>query len=332
MSRDRTMVILAVGVLALASSTARTEQTSSANAAAVKVTLRALKTAVDGPTRQAASGDLDLTVGQTGTLTFAATDDLCGVAMGADPARLGAPHHEWRVRLTLVRAETDRIALDVTTDRRDEAAGQASHDERRVVLIEGSRHVLDFVNGAAGQTPSCRSRNLLLELSADLVDPPGLPRVFACDLWLTHRDAAGHSHVRHEIRTGLHGEELAFRFQPIQWPMSVLRPSAAVALTLDERVSGTIRARLRGDGSIDVSITTRRELAHVTSGGYGATGGEQGRKWLAVAPGEVVSIALPTPSGHSGVRRSDGSATVLDYAELFRDDAAALTLRITPVG
>ncbi len=58
-------------------------------------------------------------------------------------------------------------------------------------------------------------------------------------------------------------------------------------------VKGSVRGRLRQDGSVDLSVETERLLSYGPSEGDGEHVGEGGAKMLHARPGEAIRIDLP---------------------------------------
>lgn len=295
--------------------------------AVARMVLRVLTTPDDGPSVEQASSDVELGVGQSGSTVFATSTNLCARAIGGGSSadRIASPRHVWTVRFTLASAQTDRIAVDVDVERQDDAPSGTRHTLRHLVLTEGAPHVLDFVE-SAGQ--SCQTANIVIEVTAAMIEASDFERqLLNYDLWLTHRDAGGREWTRHETRTAPQGGRVDFRFKPLGWSTRSLMPSLNIDQPIDEHVFGSIRARVRADRQLELSLVTSRNLVQ----GQGAVGRENGMKVFTAEAGEVISIELPSPRGRSVATAANGSRTLLDYQELFKGHTTALVLVVNRI-
>jgi hypothetical protein len=283
----------------------------------VRVMLRAVETPESGPASVANTANTDLRTGETGAITFWVDNSLCEHGTGG-----GIPHGavaSWTVQSTVISARTDRIAIDVSIERRD-VPNAVRSDVRHLVLTEGAPHVLDFIEANDSTRASCGTRNIVLDISASIVDSAeSAAAAFALDLWLVHRDANGAQWTRHETRLAMGGESVPFRFRSLRFPVDALVSSSGVFI--DEKVSGAIRARLRADGSVDVSLIVSRKIAS-TNGSVGGDGG--GPKLFSVGLKEPVSVSLPSPRGVVTTSSAAGTHQVISVTDVFRGHTTAL--------
>jgi hypothetical protein len=283
----------------------------------VRVVLRALETPESGPAFEAATADTDLHTGESGAITFWVGRSLCERGIGG-----GIPHGavaSWTVRSTVISARTDRIAIDVSIERRD-VANAVRSDVRHLVLTEGAPHVLDFIEANDSTAASCGTRNIVLEISASIIDSTeSAAAAFAFDLWLVHRDANGTQWTRHETRLAMGGESVPFRFKSLRFPLNAL-VSPSDGVTIDEKISGALRARPRADGSVDLSLIVSREIA---SAG-GSVGDRGGPKLFSVGLKEPVSVSLPSPRGVVTTASVAGTHQPVSVADLFLGHTTAI--------
>lgn len=188
----------------------------------------------------------------------------------------------WRVEVKPVSHAGDEATFDVRWQRRVPRPGRVLQGdeagERRVTMRDGSRGILDLVQAAPRSEGVCDTFAIALELG--FVSPQGDVEAagLAFDLWLVDRSAGGDARrTRIEAR---HDREAGYAFQ------SVTLKSASGPAKLS--VSGSIMARVRKDGLIDVTIDER----HVVSVSDGSLSGD-GRKRLPMRPGETVEFPLP---------------------------------------
>jgi len=327
MSINRWIAVLSFLALLATATASPSVQPDPAQPAVTQMVLRVLVTPDTGPTREVASSNVALAIGQSGSTMFATSADLCGRGIGGAGAtdHIGSPRHVWTVRFTLNAAEIDRIAVDVDVERQDDGLGGARRTLRQLILTEGAPHILDFVE-SSGRT--CGQASAVLEVSAVAIESPALSRrLLNYDLWLTQRDGTGREWTRREARTAEQGERVDFRFQPLMWSTTMLMPSLGIDLTIDERVSGSIRGRLRADGQLELSLATSRRLGH----GNGWTGSEGGTKVFTARAGEAVSVELPRMGGRSLALSAAGTPALLDYQELFKSHTTAVVLVVSPL-
>jgi len=320
-------VVLTMGFAAAFTGALRSQPAQPAAASPrVKMTLRALATPASKPSFENATADVDLSVGESGSTTISTMSDLCTIAAGGTVDRMSGPHHAWSVHFTLVSVQIDKITVDVTMDRRDEEPSTVKQVTRHLVLTEGTRHVIDFVE--TSDSASCAVRSMMLDVSAAFDEAPAFAReLLSYDLWLTHRDAGGREWTRHESRSARQGDLVDFRFRPLTWTLDALVPAGGRDTALEEHVSGSIRGRIREDGRIDVSCQAMRELAL----GEGSGGERGGQKIFVVRSGEPIRIELPPASGQSSIAQGNGPSTRLDYAQLFGGHTTAIIVKVERV-
>jgi len=286
--------------------------------------LRVVATPTSGPSREVATADVEVVAGQNKQLMFAASPSLCQRSIGVTVNGTGAPGHVWTVRFTLRSAQTDRIAVDVETERQDDVPPGTRRERRRLILTEGAPHILDFAESSTGECAA----NLVLELSAAIIDAPTIAQpLLRYDLWLTHRGADGREWTRHELRTAPQGTRSEFRFEPLSWSTRALMPTLSLDDAVEEHVSGAFRGRIVDDGRIELSVSTSRRLVH----GHGSSGEEGGTKVFTAGPGEAIAIELPAARGQSAGTSAAGVWSVLDYRELFKGHTTAVVLTVNPL-
>jgi hypothetical protein len=266
-------------------------------------------------------GSIYVSIGGFDDSGRAKPDDLCAVNTGGTEVGneevktrlLTQQPHLWWAEVSALPAEMGRIALQVKWDHYfSERAGspiRVGGDTRRILMDEGERHVLDFLSSER-ETAHC-FRNQIIEVTAELQEDPALAgETLGYDLWFKHTDGKGAVTTRRFQAAGRQGEKLEFRFVPFRRPVSgaVLEDGSAVESILE--TSGTIRGRLRPDGtiSLDLDVSRNVEVAPAGSAGAGTAGGG-GRKVFSVAPGQTVSMVLPPPEGRMGVNRTKTGMT-----------------------
>lgn len=280
-------------------------------------TLRILGTAPDGAAEPQAGAGTTLRVGETGYAylglgTFDGEGHrrgkLCVMYNGTRPPNRLDEKEElvarapwvWWAKLRALRAPFGRIRIEASWERwesrREGEARVTASGTRTFTVDEGQSHVLDFVATLSGVEKTCLL-NAVIEIEAHIREAPELEgRELDYELWWVHTDAEGRESRRRLPLRGAQGEEVAFRFEPVRRPVPPrywLSPEGAEYEVVVE-VLGSLRGRIRADGSIALSLGARRW--HRVVGEHdpmrGGMGGG-GRKTFSVQPGETVALDLP---------------------------------------
>ena len=233
--------------------------------------------------------------------------DGCGGAW-KDPASITAgfmqsrSHVWWATLRRLPAPRMGQIALEVSWEHlfpgTDGRPVKLAGDTRRIELEEGKASVLDFLAEDTEHRSRCYG-GIVVEIAADIKeDPAFVDRTIDYDLWLKHTDRDGVITTRKFQTSGRQGERREFKFAPMRFPVPgvAFRDGTVVESVL--LGTGTVRGRLRPDGSIGLDVDLMREVGTAASGRPKTGGsGAGGRKEFSVAPGEAVSLALPPVAG-----------------------------------
>jgi hypothetical protein len=300
--------------------------------ALVRVVVRG--TPIDGPTRAAGSSAAVVARGDRYTMAFSADESLCNRSLTEDPRAPfradSAAAHRRVIEVVVMDLQTDRIQLDVSNER--DEIGRTTRDVRRLTLAEGEPHLLDVIQAQnVTSSSACRQATITLEISASIVENAALEgETLTYDLWLTDRDQRGREQTRHLTRDGRQGEQVAYRFRSLRWPIADLAPAMSVPVDLDQSIVGSIRGRVRADGTVDVSLTTARDVAWLWSGapGMGSTG-DGGEKRFSARLGEAVRIDLPPTGGQSVATGPDGRQVWLYYPNIFNGHQMSLVVTVS---
>jgi hypothetical protein len=191
---------------------------------------------------------------------------------------------EWRVEAALVASDGEQATVDIRWRRRVPRPGRILEgdlvQERRLVLRDRGRGILDLVRRAGDAPGVCDSFAIGLELrfqSAQDAADAGL----GYDLWLIDRAAPGQAigRVRTQARQGA---DATYAFAP--------QTLTASSGEVNVHVSGTVTGRARQDGSIDLTFDTSQAI-----GGAAGNRSGGGRKRLLVRAGETIEFAMPKP-------------------------------------
>ncbi len=218
--------------------------------------------------------------------------DLCAAGLPRDLAARQSVY-TWQIDATVVAVSATGTTLNLqwTRSRRDETGQHEEMGEAsRLVLTPSDFRLVDYVRAPSDSSSACSSLALTIQVEPRLAtgDTGTPPLTF--DLWLAYNGKTGQRSVR-ERAAAKSGESVPLTFRPLKWsPAGVPVPSDYAGLALGVDIGGSVRATLRPDGLIDVSVDVTRgfEWGHWKSRG----GGHQD---LRCAVGEAVEIILPDP-------------------------------------
>lgn len=270
-----------------------------------RVALNMLMTMPGGATGKSISmGPFDLGPGEKtfATAVFAAQSEsqgcTWGMSIGGVEKALATHALVWTAIAEVVEVTTDNVVLAVTWERvKSGENGQptklAGESGAKLTLREGDRTLLDFADRAPSGEPFCM-RNFALEVTAEVAEDPSLTaQEITYDVWLVHEVAGGTKTSRRLEIAGSQGQELPFRFpdETVKVAPGTKADEPETELRVD--VKGSVRGRLRHDGSVDLSVETERLLSYGPSEGGGEHVGEGGAKMLHARPEEAIRIELP---------------------------------------
>lgn len=323
------------------------------------------KTGTYGPTSQSASATLAVADGEPGFLyvaldRFAPGGASAGAggaaegAIGTDPATMRRELLEkhpfvWWVEVTPRKGAPGKIELQVEWERL-ESEGQGepvrtAGDARRVVIAEGQEHVLDFER-LPPDTGNDRAKDLILKLTAEIKEDPELAHeLLRYKLWHRHRHRGKDLNTRKIMFLGKQGEEVDYRFAPLRFDPESLVEGDPSAVDFIVEILGSVRGRVRPDGTIEVRLVATRWTDAVLDGKPRSGGtSEGGTKIFTVSSGESVVLELPAHGGGStsidrtvDVRSAPGEPRrrvaddriKIDHEEAYREREDAIILTVT---
>jgi hypothetical protein len=150
--------------------------------------------------------------------------------------------------------------------------------------------------------------------------------------------------VRRFRGTGRQGEAVQFSFAPLRFPVSGVSFADGSKVDVTLEILGSLRGRVRSDGSIDLNLSATRWVDLVPSGttSRGGTAG-RGRKVVTVITGETVALGLPVPTGSTVVSptafrgstdsrkltQAGPNEIVVNYEQFFAGHADDLIVTVT---
>ena len=216
--------------------------------------------------------------------------------------------HVWKVSITPLSYEGGRERMRLEWVRYKSGSGQqpVASAKLELQLDEGETRPLDMLHADAGS--QCSGKSVVLDVSASIQEDQALAdEVLQYELWLVHKDAQGRETRRQMSATMRQGQEYGYLFAPIRFQVTD-QPGTDRRFTVAITMKGSIRGRLQPDGRIAVQLDSAARRALVVRGEPMTTGGGggEGRKAFTVAPGEVVEIKIPAPSGWSALPAKEG--------------------------
>jgi len=258
---------------------------------------------------------------------------LCVSAVGAgspDEDALARSVHGWRARFEVLAATMEQITLRVDWSRETAArAGSrqvAAGDVRTITIKEGQSHTIDFLKAPEGSTECGTS--LRVDLSALIAeDERFADKRLAYDLWLVDEAPGQPKVTKYFAATARPGERVDFSFPSLRWPVPDARLSDGQAVEVAANVNGSLRGRLRPDGSMDLYLEANRDLGLAPVGATASGGvGDGGRKALRLESGDVLNLVLPEPQGTHvmGVNRRWSSVYGTRRMTSYKQDTTGL--------
>jgi hypothetical protein len=200
----------------------------------------------------------------------------------------------WQVEGRVRRAAMDDIQVEYAWTRRTTAGAGSSRDAAyrgTAHLSEGGRSLLDFV--PAFEASAGCWHNLALELTASIPEDPRFKdRRIGYDLWLVS-EQHGKRLTRRLQLIGKQGEKVTFDYGTFRSTLPVAPPPGKDAYVMEMAVTGSVRSRIRPDGSIEILLTANRG-AHPTEGSRYSEA--HGSKSVRAVPGETLKLELPPPN------------------------------------
>jgi len=169
-------------------------------------------------------------------------------------------------------------------------------------------------------------------------DPRFATALLDYDLWLIDEAAEQPTHRAHLRLEGRQGGSIDFTFEPLAWPLDGVVLHGSAAARVFAWLTGTVRGRLRDDGTMEILLDARRHIGIRASAHDEPNGaGDGGRKVLRLSEGETVALMLPAAQGiHSmaldGTWGSvSGAAGMTPSQDAVEPEAVTLTKKTVSV-
>jgi hypothetical protein len=303
----------------------------------------------------------DLKPGLPTAVLHGAGESLCQTTFGSD-GRPPRPEARTVVRLAaeLLGQKDGAYSVRLTSQhlREPGRSGEAPPFEQTVSLRDGDLVALDLLRNAA-PVPGCNTSSVTLEARLLVrLDPAVARTLFVADIWFVHRDETGREWSQH-VTSNVNGVmDTPLLFNDVTFALPRLQADQDL-FTAFVRLSGTLRARARTDGLVDLDVSTARSVGLLLPSMPPGVHGQSARKSITVRPDETTAIEIPQPasgfvmtalhigqkmsgSGAVGARPSgsgDSLATqpkvfisngafVLNTGVFFKDHATRLLIRV----
>lgn len=247
-------------------------------------------------TPNATVGD-DLKPGVPVNVTFSAKQSLCESRFGS---ALMAPPDDARTVVKMsaeVLGQKDGAYSVRLITQHVRSAGQASAEaplEQTVSLRDGDRVVLDMLRDPS-PVPGCSTAAVTLEARLLVKQDPAFARtLYTADVWFVHRDETGHEWNQHVTMNVNGTADTPLLFNDVTFPLPKLDPNQD-NFTAFVRVTGTLRARPRADGLIDLDVSTTRMVGLLLPSTPPGAYGQSTRKTITVRADETTAIEIPQP-------------------------------------
>jgi hypothetical protein len=249
-----------------------------------------------GQTTGGTVGD-DLKSGTPVNVIFTAKQSLCESTFGG--AKLPVPDDARTVvKLSAeLLGQKDGVYSVRLLTQHLRTAGQTGAEaplEQNVSMREGDRVVLDMLRDPV-PVPGCDTQAVTLEARLLVKPDPALARaLYTADVWLVHRDETGHEWNQHVTMNVNGTAETPILFNDVTFPLPKLDPNQD-NFTAFVRVTGTLRARARTDGHIDLDVSTARLIGLLPDNLPPGISGSSTKKTITVQADETTAIEIPQP-------------------------------------
>lgn len=231
---------------------------------------------------------------------FSVPETLCdplrfGPAGNSDPK--GTPRTLWKARGEYLGEQGGRQQMRVTT-RFVRLAGRdiSTESTQTLSLREGDAVTLDAIAEPVDSTCDVHMMTLEARLVLQPADPALAQVRYAADMWLVH-DGPFTAQMREHLIVTVDGTtSFPFVFRQLTFTLPQLDPrQGSVAGTIS--VAGSLRARTRSDGLVDVDLETNRALYGLsTLEGARSPIALTVRKTLTLKPDETTAVDFPPPA------------------------------------
>jgi hypothetical protein len=137
--------------------------------------------------------------------------------------------------------------------------------------------------------PGCNTSSVTLEARLLVrLDPAVARTLFVADIWFVHRDETGREWSQH-VTSNVNGVvDTPLLFNDVTFALPRLQADQDL-FTAFVRLSGTLRARARTDGLVDLDVSTARSVGLLLPSMPPGVHGQSARKSITVRPDETTA-------------------------------------------
>ena len=231
--------------------------------------------------------------GQPITFGIQASADLCGT---------GGLTDELKVSVAFMSSDSSGIRAKVSSQFVRSAGTPPAPWSQAITFKEGEEITLETMRATADGPCHIRNQTIRAKIVLRATDPAAQAARYVADVWLVHDSGVGENATgtrrSQSVAINLSGSgPTSFAFEPLAFALPPLSPNQGdLQLYLD--LSGSLRARVRPDGQIDVDVATARSFAlRHPADDRGPIRGSSGRKTVTLKEDETVALDLPTGTG-----------------------------------
>jgi hypothetical protein len=237
---------------------------------------------------------------------------LCSAGIGSgDPMpSTSAQNNIWKLTGEYLGEQAGRQQVRITSGFTRLAGRESSAATTQTLsLRDGDGLVLDAMSGPVDRACQVHTVTIEARLILQPTDPALARARYAADLWLVHSDPSGREQREHLVTNVDASGAVPFAFNRLAFPVPQLdsRQGDAEAVI---RLAGSLRARTRMDGLVDVEIETNRMLFGLekpdspTRAPFATA-----RKTLTLKSDETTAIEFPPPaSGYASLALDQGNS------------------------
>ena len=277
-------------------------------------------------------GNVALSAGATDGTTFFTGQSLCSAGGGGSaPANA---RNVWTMTATLVGEHdgvyTVRLVSQLVKSAGSQAAGSPA--AQTLTLRDGGTLMLDMLRDPQ---PNCDVSSITIQATLKLEsDDPSLRQaLYVADLWFSEIDPQGQAHTEH-ITTNVDASSASsYRFSDVAFAVPKV-DSRQLDFSISVRLTGTIAARARSDGKVDLELSSLRTFVLSYPGSAPQAGPFFGgtQKTLTVNEGDAIAIDIPQPGSGFAMAGVDGRKIGVNGGAGIASGSNANQMAMTPNG
>jgi hypothetical protein len=233
-------------------------------------------------------------------MTFLAGPTLCRMGVGSDdslPPDAATSRVMWVVTGNWLGEQGGRQQLRITSKFLRLGGRESSASTTQTLsLRDGDEVTLDAVSEPVDSACNVHTVTFNARLAVQPSTAVLAQTTYAADLWLIH-DGPFNAQMRDHLIVNVNGMTSApFTFKPLSFSLPLADPRQG-DIKASISLAGTLRARVRPDGLVDVDLQTNPLVYGITSPESTPPLRSMLRKTLTLKPGETTAVEFPPPAG-----------------------------------